>query len=279
MSNYHELATAYTLYNWKMGLHAVLLAVDRFHATQQYELAIHTARLIFNPTAIPSVEADTATKKAASCWQFRSFRELAMDKNEMADKFKGWPDDSLADVAVTERRGRHWTAHSTVRGRLQAYVKWIVMKYIEALIAVGDVYFRQGSMEQLPPAIKRYVEAARVLEPEPRAIPSLSKGDVQTLNLVPNVGATLDLGLAFPFVCEVEKYGLKVKEREDALMPSLLSTTSFALPPIPKYASLRTLAKDRLFKALNDLDINGQPIIYSMIGACLRPFCCHEQSS
>lgn len=57
-------------------------------------------------------------------------------------------------------------------------MKWIVVRYIQALIAVGDVDFRQGSMEQLPPAIKRYVEAARVLEPEPRAIPSLSKGDV-----------------------------------------------------------------------------------------------------
>ncbi|VZH99429.1 unnamed protein product [Fusarium fujikuroi] len=129
--------------------------------------AVEAARLLFDPTAISPVKSDTAAKKAASCWQFRPFRELAMDKNKMADEFKGWPDDSFVDIAGTEGHGRHWMAHSTVRGRLQAYVKLIVMKYIQALIAVGDVYFRQGSMEQLPPAIKRYVKAARVLEPEP----------------------------------------------------------------------------------------------------------------
>jgi hypothetical protein len=271
VSNYHELATAYALYNWEMGLHAVLLAVDRFHSTQQYELALRAARLVFDPTTIPPVEADTADKKAAACWQFGPFRELAMDKAEMVDKFKGWPDDSFVDIAVTERRGRPWTAHSTARGRPQAYMKWIVMKYIEILIAAGDVYFRQGSMETLPLAIQRYIEAVHVLGPDPPSVPSLAKGDVQTFKSLPNVGAILDLELAFPFMCQVEKRGAKAKEKEDASMPSLLSTTYFALPPNPKYASLRTLVKDRLFKARNNLDINGQPIIYSMTEPALDP--------
>ncbi|KAF5702503.1 toxin subunit, partial [Fusarium mundagurra] len=271
VSNYHELATAYALYNWEMGLHAVLLAVDRFHSTQQYELAIRAARLVFDPTAIPPVGADTADKKAAACWQFAPFRDLAMDKAEMADKFNGWPDDSFVDIAVTERRGRPWTAHSTARGRPQAYMKWIVMKYIEILIAAGDVYFRQGSMETLPLAIQRYIEAVHVLGPEPPAVASLAKGDVQTFDSLPNVGAILDLELAFPFMCEVEKRGAKAKGKEEASMPSLLSTTYFALPPNPKYASLRTLVKDRLFKARNNLDMNGQPIIYSMMEPALDP--------
>lgn len=64
-----------------MGLHAVLLAADRFHTTQQYELAIRAAQLLFDPTAISPVGADTAAKKAAYCRQFRPFRELAMDKD------------------------------------------------------------------------------------------------------------------------------------------------------------------------------------------------------
>jgi len=34
----------------------------------------------------------------------------------------------------------------------QAYMMWIVMKYIEILIAYGDYYFRQNTLEAIPDA-------------------------------------------------------------------------------------------------------------------------------
>ncbi len=114
VSNYHELSMAYALYNWELGLHAVLMAVDRFHATQQFELALRAARLVFDPTTKPPPEAKDETERAAACWRFRPFRDMAASKARMADKFTGWPkDDGDLDAAVLERRSNPSTAHAT----------------------------------------------------------------------------------------------------------------------------------------------------------------------
>ena len=42
--------------------------------------------------------------------------------------------------------------HVVARSRIQAYMMWIVMKYIEILIAYGDYYFRQNTLEAIPDA-------------------------------------------------------------------------------------------------------------------------------
>ncbi|WYZ36402.1 hypothetical protein EsH8_XIV_000002 [Colletotrichum jinshuiense] len=274
VSNYHELATSYALYNWELGHHAVLLAVDRFHATQQFDLALRAARLVFDPTTMPPATAQTTAEKTVACWQFPPFRDLAADKSQMFDKFTGWPDDSTLEIAVTERRSNPWTAHSTARGRPQAYMKWIVMKYIEILIAAGDVSFRQGSMEMLPLAIQRYVEAAHVLGPDPPAVPRLAKAITRNFKTVGDPGVAMNLELAFPFICEVERRGSERApddSRQRSALLCILSTTYFSLPLSPKYASLRTLVVDRLFRARNNLDISGRPIIYSMSEPTIDP--------
>ncbi|KAF7555142.1 hypothetical protein G7Z17_g2363 [Cylindrodendrum hubeiense] len=270
MSAYHELTTSYAVYNWELGLHAILLAVDRFHTTQQFELALKAARFVFDPTVTPPAKC-SAAEAGAACWRFRPFRDIAMDKSAMADKFSGWPLDGTLEMAVSERRSNPSSAHSTARGRPQAYMKWIVMKYIEILIAAGDEYFRQGSMETLPLAIQRYVEAAHVLGPDPPRVPRLAKAVVKTFAELGSSHTTLDLELAFPFICEVARRGsARAKGGEPGLL-CILTTTYFSLPPNPKYAGLRTLVQDRLYKARNNLDINGRPIIYSMSEPFIDP--------
>lgn len=52
----HELGQPSALYNWEIGLHAVMLAMDRSHATQQFEEALQVARLVFDPTIDVDVE-------------------------------------------------------------------------------------------------------------------------------------------------------------------------------------------------------------------------------
>ncbi|CAG1983717.1 unnamed protein product [Fusarium graminearum] len=273
MSNYHELTTPYAIYNWELGLHAVLLAIDRFYATQQFELALKAARLIFDPTTNPPTGC-SADEAAAACWRFRPFRDLAEHKIGMVDVFKGWPSDGNLEIAVSERRSNPSTVHSTARGRPQAYMKWVIMKYIEILISAGDEYFRQGSMETLPLAIHHYVEAAHVLGPDPPRVPQLAKSVVKTFREIGSPEHKVDLELAFPFLCEIERRGSKRSDgdsRRRSPLLCILTTTYFSLPPNPKYASLRVLVQDRLYKARNNLDINGRPIVYSMSEPFIDP--------
>src|SRR4051812_2370066 len=46
-----------------------------------------------------------------------------------------------------------------------SFMKWIVMKYIEILIAYGDYYFRQNTLETIPNAIQLYILASHLYGP------------------------------------------------------------------------------------------------------------------
>ncbi|GAB1312348.1 Toxin subunit [Madurella fahalii] len=275
LSSYYELATSYALYNWELGMHCVLMAVDRFLATQQFELALRAARLVFDPTV--DAVGGTAEEAAAACWRFPPFRDIARNKAEIYDRFEGWSEgDTALAVAVTERRSNPSSSHASARARPKAYMKWIVMKYIETLIAAGDEYFRQGSLESLPLAIQRYIEAIHVLGPEPPKVPRLGKPVVHSYSSLPNKRDAMEvqLDLAFPFLCDIELRGTEARMAEDPARKSLLGvlrTTYFCLPANPKYQALRDLAQDRLYKARNNLDINGRPIVYSMTEPSLDP--------
>ncbi|RBQ67510.1 hypothetical protein FVER14953_10756 [Fusarium verticillioides] len=273
MSQYHEQATSYALYNWELGAHCILLAMDRFLATQQYDLALRVARFVFDPTV--DVQGQTRKQAKTACWRFRPFRDIAADPTENQDKFTGWLDESTLDVAVTERRRNPSNTHATARTRPRAYMKWIVMKYIEILIAAGDEYFRQGSIESLPMAIQRYIEAAHVLGPEPPKMPKLGKTAVKTYDTLNKNGRMrVDLELTFPFLCDVERRGTNAsgddaQDRYGVL--GILTTTYFCLPANPKYQTMRSLVNDRLYKARNNLDINGRPLVYAMNEPSIDP--------
>ena len=61
-------------------------------------------------------------------------------------------------------------------------MKWVAMKYIEILIAYGDYYFRQNTLETLPLAIQCYVLASHVYGPRGQKIPKRGKTQPQTYN-------------------------------------------------------------------------------------------------
>ncbi|KAK7420488.1 hypothetical protein QQX98_002686 [Neonectria punicea] len=246
---YHELRTSYALYNWELGLHTVLMAMDRFHATQQFETALRVARIVFDPTVNPPAEHAAPW---TACWKFPPFAEIAKDRVSIADaEFEGWPSDHVFEMAVSERRSNPSNAHATARGRPKAYMKWIVMKYIEILIAAGDEFFRQGSLESLPLAIQRYIEATHILGPEPPKMPRLGKAVTRSFRTLGSQ-TSVNLELAFPFMCDVERRGNLNAKDNDTTKQSLLcilQTSYFCLPPNPKYQALRTLVGDRLFKS------------------------------
>ncbi|KAF5989185.1 toxin subunit [Fusarium coicis] len=273
VSQYHEQATSYALYNWELGAHCVLLAMDRFLATQQYDLALRVARLVFDPTV--DVQGQTRKQARTACWRFRPFRDIAGDPTENQDNFTGWLDESTLDVAVTERRRNPSNTHATARTRPRAYMKWIVRGYIETLIAAGDEYFRQRSIEFLPMAIQRYIEAAHVLGPEPPKIPKLSKPAVKTYNTLNKIGKMrIDLELTFPFLCDVERRGTKRSEDDEQDrygVLGILTATYFCLPANPRYQTMRSLVNDRLYKARNNMDINGRPLAYAMNETSIDP--------
>jgi hypothetical protein len=76
---------------------------------------------------------------------------------------------------VTEWRNKPFSPHLIARGRPVAYMKWMVMKYIEVLIAYGDYYFRQNTLETIPNAIQMYILASHLFGPRGQKVQKQGK--------------------------------------------------------------------------------------------------------
>ncbi|KAF9885167.1 hypothetical protein FE257_000693 [Aspergillus nanangensis] len=246
---YHEQADPNALYSWEIGVHAVSLLMERLQATGQYELALTVARCAFDPT----IEGTDLTR----CWLFPPFRDAATAA-DTTDSL----DDSWADkLALAEWNANRASVHAAARGRPVAYMKRLAMKYIEILLDAGDAFFRQNTLEMLPLAMQRYIEASHVFGPAPVAMPELGKRTLLTynqlaaLNLSKNPNPSVDLELDFPFQSEPATRGRSVVS--SAAPMSYIQTGYFCVPSNSAVIALKQRIDDRMYKIRNNLDLYG----------------------
>ncbi|KAL8951233.1 MAG: hypothetical protein Q9222_002778 [Ikaeria aurantiellina] len=255
---WHELSNPNAVYNWELGVHAIMLLMERLQATQQFDLALEIAHYVFDPT-VNGTSMDR-------CWRFLPFKDIAQapiatTESILASLTPSSGAENEMQVGVLEWRKNPFTAHAIARSRPSAYMKRIVMKYIEILIASGDDYFRQNTLETVPFAIQRYVEASHVFGTAPKKTPKLTRtkpasyADLeQSLNDFSN--SSFDMELDFPYYSNPDKRG---QAEIDSPYPltGLLRSTYFCVPTNPKLLELGALIDDRLYKIRNSQDING----------------------
>jgi hypothetical protein len=243
----HELDNPYSLYTWEVAVHLVSLLMERLFSTHQYELALRVARWVLDPTA-----SGTTLDR---CWRFPVFRDPAA---------RSWnPLDHLSSVGanldIDEWKSNRGSIHAAGRVRPAAYMKRIALKYIEILIAAGDELFRQNTLETIPLAIQRYVEASHIFGPPPVKIPKLGKRQALSYNeLEKKAGiddfsdAAVRLELDFPF-----RIDSATPTDQTANLGPFLETRYFCIPTNPDIIALRALLDDRLYKCRNSMDIDG----------------------
>ncbi|KAK4158918.1 hypothetical protein QBC43DRAFT_348306 [Cladorrhinum sp. PSN259] len=95
------------------------------------------------------------------------------------------------------------------------------MKYIEILIAAGDVHSRRGTLESLPLAIQRYIEASHILKLTPPNVPTWGKQKARTFEQLDNEDVQLELGL--PLSPKLRKLS-ETQPRADKLVCHLRTT-------------------------------------------------------
>ena len=256
-----EQSYANSLYIWEIGLHIVMLLMEKLLATQQFELALDFARLVFDPR----VEGTDPSRS----WKFMPFRDPAtVSMGSVKESLRAKPGGGNVPDAVSSWKDNPFSPHGVARDRPVAYMKRVVMKYIEILVASGDDYFRRNTLESVPLAIQRYVEASQLFGPRPRQVPPLGTKAVKTfaqldklLNNFSNAG--VDMELEFPYSCDPRFRGSRgtttavTKGAKPNPFIGIAKTTYFCVPANPKMAALRDLIDDRLFKIRNSQDING----------------------
>jgi hypothetical protein len=258
-SSYDELFAPYALYNWEVGFHLPLALADSMLQNQQFDNALAMCHLVFDPYADGS--------DSSRVWKWAPFANVNA-VNVLETLFNGLQPNTpdLIGGPIDSWRNNPFAPHVVARQRPVAYMKWTVMKYLQILIAYGDYYFRQNSLEAIPLAIQCYILASHIYGPRAQQIPRRGKVKPRSYYSLLDKwdafsNAVVDMELAFPFSNQtphpVEFLG------KDVVLANIFGFATshyFSIPDNPQLTALRDLIDDRLFKIRHCQDINGNQI-------------------
>ncbi|MER2511874.1 MAG: neuraminidase-like domain-containing protein [Nitrosomonas ureae] len=250
---YHELKRPYSLYNWELFFHMPILLADALSKAQQFEETMKWFHFVFNPIA----EGNEDNR----FWQFKPFKEI--NSQRILDSIFNNLQPNTANKAINEWRTKPFMPHVVARSRPVAYMKWVVMKYIDNLLAWGDYLFRQDTIETINQATQLYVLAGHILGPRPMMIPKRGRIKPQTyLGLLDKWdafgNAMVELELAAPFSNQTAlPAGTVNNEIVFANIYGLASSLYFCIPNNPKLMGYWDTLADRLYKIRHCLNIQG----------------------
>ncbi|PVH76117.1 hypothetical protein DL98DRAFT_497477 [Cadophora sp. DSE1049] len=261
-TSYHELMSPWGLYNWEIGLHAPMTLIDSLLHAQQFDDALTVCHTLFDPTITGS--ANRTSGDNSQFWKFEPFKALAnTDARESLEQIFLALTPGAPDADISTWRDKPYSPHVVARSRPVAYMKWIAMKYIEILVAYGDYYFRQNSLETIPEAIQCYILASHVYGPRGQKIPRRGKKKAETYSSLLNRwdafgNAVVQLEIEFPFSNQTSQpVGSSNSITGFANIFGFASSLYFCIPGNPKLTQLRDTIDDRLSKIRNCMDING----------------------
>jgi hypothetical protein len=257
-----EFAAAYSQYNWELFFHAPLLIADRLKQNQRFAEAQRWFHYIFDPT-ISQESSDTSESRSsgsnpARFWKVRPFFEAANERftpEELMLRLNSG-DPELEDQ-VEQWRNDPFNPHLLARLRITAYMKTVVMKYLDNLIAWGDHLFRQDTLESTAEATQVYVLAANILGQRPPILPPRSPAPHQTFeSLEPRLdefcNALVPIENLTPSTASTTS--IDVARSSESAIPSILF---FCIPANDKLLGYWDMVADRLFKLRHCMNIEG----------------------
>jgi hypothetical protein len=157
----------YGLYNWELFFHIPLLIATRLMQNQKFDDALRWFHYVFNPTC-------TDGQGPKRFWKIKPFYE---------EQSNG-PTETLQDlIELLEKQGQKmeqqveaWELdpfNPFVIGRLRtvAFMKTTVIKYLDCLLAKGDMLFTMGTREFVNEAAQYYLLAGEILGEQPILLP------------------------------------------------------------------------------------------------------------
>lgn len=170
---------AYSIYNWELFFHAPFMLAKRLSDNQRFAEAHRWFNFIFDPIYRP--EEDSGESWPERVWQIKPFiehgvgksiqRTMLLLKSSGLSKKEKEERKNLWDQIEAWRKNP-FNPHLIARMRPEAYMKAVVMSYLDNLIAWGDHLFRQDTMESINEATQLYILAAEILGERPVEIPA-----------------------------------------------------------------------------------------------------------
>ncbi len=268
--------SATSIYNWELFFFVPMLLADRMLAEQNCEAALNWIQLVFDPRIDLTPYERTKRfvrelSKGARYWKFLPFfANPDADRSILSELSFPTPHDALPDRKAIQLLIDRWkndpfNPQMIARYRPVAYQKYVVMKYLDALIGWGDRLFSQDTTESVNLAVQMYILAAEILGPKSAEVPDPRNATAFSVQELMSNGMNV-MNNAF---VTYEDTMLTGKSREKAtpqrLLPGktmqLAHTTGmmfyFNVPRNETLAAYWDTVADRLYKIRNSLNIEG----------------------
>jgi hypothetical protein len=264
---------AYSIYNWELFYHIPVTVAVHLSKTRRYAEAQRWFHYVFNP-----ISNDTSVDPTKRFWNFLQFRKdpkphqidylltlLSEPPAGLSDEDKQLQSDILAGYQAM--LDKPFMPHAIARTRYIAYQYYVVMKYLDNLIAWGDDLFQAYTVETLNEATMLYVLANNILGTRPEQVPALGTvqaktfADLKKLTLDKMGDALVDLEADFPFNLSTPGSGVDDGSGAGPLF-GMARTLYFCVPKNDKLLGYWDKVADRLFKIRHCMNIQGivQPL-------------------
>ena len=255
---------AYTCYNNELFLHIPRYVAPRLTTNQNFEDAMAWYHYIFNPT-LPGTDPQRFWIPAP----LNGLTSAAVQQQKIDQILNGiHQSDSTALGQVAAWQKHPFDPFLVADLRPVAYMKAVVMGYLDNLIAWGDNLFTSASRENLNQATLLYVLAAQILGPPPQQVPPPTHADASFNTLQPLLDAFANA------LVDVENYvppsNSPAPSNGGGGMPAP-HTFYFKVPPNDKLLRYWSTVADRLFKLRHCQDISGQTLNLPLFDAPIDP--------
>lgn len=255
-------------YNWELFFHLPYFIARKLAQNQRFEEARDWLQYIFDPTRV-STEASPQR-----FWITRPFRELSDDAvqaqriNDLLMAINRRDADALGQVS--RWREDPFNPYLLADMRPVAYMKRVVMSYLDTLIGWGDALFATASREALNEATLLYVMASELLGPRPEFVPPPERASASWNELAPEMDAFANALVAIEnYVPPGTGSGGTDGTDQPPLPPG--QTFYFKIPPNQKLLDYWDTVDDRLFKLRNCLGLGGEPLLLPLFDAPIDP--------
>ena len=160
----------YSIYNWELFFHIPLLIATRLSQNQKFDEARKWFHYIFDPTR-SSVSDSSDASDTKRFWITKPFKEEIEKGILSIEDLLNTASPDL-DLQLNNWEQNPFNPHAVARLRPFAYMRAAVMQYIKNLIAWGDQFFQQDTIETINEATLLYVLAANMLGKKPERVPA-----------------------------------------------------------------------------------------------------------
>ncbi|TDD93345.1 toxin [Actinomadura rubrisoli] len=277
-------AGPYSVYNWELFFHAPVTIAVHLSKNQRFAEAQRWFHHVFDPT-----NTDSTTPVPDRFWKFVRFRDPRPGDMPRVDELVAVLSRPPSELGPEERillasaalsyealRREPFRPHRVARTRVVAYQYYVVMKYLENLIAWGDSLFRLDTAESINEATQLYVLAGNILGPRPaevprhRSAPRMSYRRLKDAGLGAFGNALVELENLLPFAQTTAPGAAGAGTGGTALL-GIGRSLYFCVPRNDQLVGYWDAVADRLFKIRNCQDITGAVRRLSLFAPALDP--------